>query len=164
MNGFRSPYRTPQTIDLLDSLTLFKLGFDTKTLYFRRNLAEPRSKPEIPIMVNAGNHDLKEDPDRVSVGAFERVWGDTYFTFWSHGKLFISLETQFFRSENQETKQLMAEQLDWLEDTLSDVSPTSPKTVFMHVPLFIEHADETDSDKGGFEETNFRICRNKTPS
>ena len=114
-------------------------------------------------MVNAGNHDLKEDPDRVSVGAFERVWGDTYFTFWSHGKLFISLETQFFRSENQETKQLMAEQLDWLEDTLSDVSPTSPKTVFMHVPLFIEHADETDSDKGGFEKTNFRISHSYMP-
>ena len=114
-------------------------------------------------MVNAGNHDLKEDPDRVSVGAFERVWGDTYFTFWSHGKLFISLETQFFRSENQETKELMAEQLDWLKDTLSDVSPTSPKTVFMHVPLFIEHADETDSDKGGFEKTNFRISHSYMP-
>ena len=121
-------------------------------------------------MVNAGNHDLKEDPDRVSVGAYERVWGDTYFTFWSHGKLFISLETQFFRSENQETKELMAEQLDWLKDTLSDVSPTSPKTVFMHVPLFIEHADETDSDKGVFatkkQTSEYRtvICCNKTPS
>ena len=114
-------------------------------------LYKPRSKSEIPIMVNAGNHDLKEDPDKVSVGAFERVWGDTYFTFWSHGSFFISLETQFFRSENQETKELMTKQLDWLKDTLSNVPSGISKTVFMHVPLFIEHPDETDSDKGEFD-------------
>ena len=128
LNGFKSPYRTAQTVDLLDSLTVFN--------------------SDIPIMINAGNHDLTEDPDKLSVGAFEHVWGDTYFTFWSNGQFFISLETQFFRSSRKETKELLVNEIAWLEDVFANISPLIAKTVMMHVPLFIDNVNETDSDKG----------------
>ena len=126
LNGFKSPYRTPQTVDLLDALTLID--------------------GDIPIMVNAGNHDMMEDPDDLSVGAFEHVWGDSFYTFWSHGRFFISLETQFFRT-TKSTK-LLNQEMKWLEEVFTNVEVAMPKTVLMHVPLFIDNVNETDSDKG----------------
>ena len=124
--GFKAPYRTPQTVDLLKSLNRFS----------------------IPVLFNAGNHDLNEDPERYQVDAFQRVWGDTYFHFWAKGRLFIALETQFFRSEKPETIDLMLEEIHWLEDLFKNMPSQIPKTVMMHAPLFIDNSMETDSDEG----------------
>ena len=76
-----SSYRNPQQLDLINDLALF----DNR----------------IPIMVNTGNHDINESPDKITVGAHQYVWGDPYFTFWVKGHIFLALESQFFRSEDQ---------------------------------------------------------------
>lgn len=128
--GFMSSYRSPQQIDLLNDLGMFDKN--------------------IPILVNTGNHDINEDPDKVTVGAHERVWGDAYFSFWVKGQIFLALESQFFRSENLETKKLAQEEIQWLTDLLSEMPKDTPKTIMIHVPLFIRTPDETDSEKGRY--------------
>jgi len=125
--GFKAPYRTPQTVDLITSLNRFDSS--------------------IPVLFNAGNHDLSEDPERYQLDAFQRVWGDTYFHFWAHGRLFIALETQFFRSSQPETIDLMLEEIHWLEELFNTMPKDIPKTVMMHAPLFIDNVLETDSDE-----------------
>ena len=126
--GFKAPYRTPQTVDLITSLSRFDSS--------------------IPVLFNAGNHDLSEDPERYQLDAFQRVWGDTYFNFWAHGRFFIALETQFFRSAHPETIDHMLEEIHWLEELFSTMPKDIPKTVMMHAPLFIDNVLETDSDQG----------------
>ena len=133
--GFKAPYRTPQTVDLLTSLNRFDSS--------------------IPVLFNAGNHDLTEDPERYQLDAFQRVWGDTYFHFWAHGRLFIALETQFFRSSQPETIDLMLEEIHWLEELFNNMPKDIPKTIMMHAPLFIDNVLETDSDEGMYK--NFKI-------
>ena len=103
----------------------------------------------IPILVNAGNHDIQESPRWFHVDGFQRTWGDTYFHFWVNGRVFIAIETQFFRSSQKETVKLMNEQLTWLRGLFSELPKNIPKTVMMHVPLFIDNADETDSEAPG---------------
>ena len=131
--GFKAPYRTPQTVDLLTSLNRFDSS--------------------IPVLFNAGNHDLTEDPERYQLDAFQRVWGDTYFHFWAHGRLFIALETQFFRSSQPETIDLMLEEIHWLEELFNNMPKDIPKTIMMHAPLFIDNVLETDSDEGLYKNT-----------
>ena len=46
-----SSYRNPQQLDLINDLALFD--------------------HRIPIMVNTGNHDINESPDKTTVGAHE---------------------------------------------------------------------------------------------
>ena len=135
--GFKAPYRTPQTVDLITSLNRFDSS--------------------IPVLFNAGNHDLSEDPERYQLDAFQRVWGDTYYHFWAHGRLFIALETQFFRSSQPETIDLMLEEIHWLDELLNTMPKDIPKTVMMHAPLFIDNVLETDSDEGivPFHQLNF---------
>ena len=91
----------------------------------------------------AGNHDL-EEPNPDIMDAYQKVWGESYFSFWNRGHLFVSVETQFYRSEDPETVPLMNEHNKWLEETLA--STDASKTVFQHVPLFIDNSEETDSE------------------
>ena len=72
------------------------------------------------------------------------VWGDAFYVFWAKQNIFIALESQFFRSPL--SMSLMAQELEWLEETFSQLPTEVPKTIMMHVPLFIDNADETDSD------------------
>jgi len=127
--GFMSSYRSPQQIDLLTDLGLFD--------------------KDIPILVNTGNHDINESPDKVTVGAHERVWGDAYFSFWVKGQIFLALESQFFRSEDPVTKEFAKEEIQWLTELLSEMPKETPKTIMIHVPLFIRTPDETDSEIDG---------------
>lgn len=123
--GFRPLYRPPQTLDIMRS--------------FESALAN-----DIPSFFLAGNHDLYENPTADLVDAYEKVWGQTYYSFWRHGHLFVVVETQYFRSTDENTLPLMNEQLTWLEKTMT--STDRAKTVVQHVPLFIQRADETDSE------------------
>ena len=135
--GFMSSYRSPQQIDLLTDLGLFD--------------------EDIPILVNTGNHDINESPDKVTVGAHERVWGDAYFSFWVKGQIFLALESQFFRSEDPVTKEFAKEEIQWLTELLSEMPKETPKTIMIHVPLFIRTPDETDSEIGTFVRQNIYI-------
>ena len=58
----------------------------------------------------------------------------------------MAIETQFFRSDDPETIKLAEKELEWIESTLSELPSDSPKTVFMHTPLFIDNPNETDSE------------------
>lgn len=125
--GFLSAYRPAQTLDFMESLNK---NFDN----------------DIPIFMIAGNHDLSPNPTPVEVDAYEKVWGDTYYYFWNAGHIFISFETQFFRSELNETVVLREKELKWLTSILEKLDVNAIKTVFQHVPMFIENANETDSE------------------
>jgi hypothetical protein len=91
----------------------------------------------------AGNHDLHE-PNPEILDSYEKVFGQSYFSFWNRGHFFLAVETQFYRSEDPRTLPLMEAHNKWLEATLS--SNDNSKTVFQHVPLFIDNSEETDSE------------------
>lgn len=122
--SFKPVYRPPQTYDLLTA--------------FEKSLSN-----NIPTFMLAGNHDL-EEPNPEIIDAYEKIWGESYFSFWNRGHFFIAVETQFYRSEDPRTLPLLEAHNKWLERTLS--SNENSKTVFQHVPLFIDNSEETDSE------------------
>lgn len=129
-DGFKAAYRPPQTYDLLEA---FKNAFNN----------------EIPTFMLAGNHDLTESPKFIHVNSYEMTWGQSYYHFRYAGQIFIAIETQYFRSEEADTVQYRNDQLDWLTTIFNELPKNEIKTVFQHVPLFIETADETDSELDG---------------
>lgn len=128
--GFLPPYRPAQTLDLMQNL-------------------QENFRNDIPMFMLAGNHDLTENTEFKHLDAFEKVWGNGYFYFWNGGRVFISLETQLFRSEQKATVELLRKEIDWLVKLFQKLPHDAPKTVFQHVALFIEKALEVDSARVG---------------
>jgi hypothetical protein len=76
---------------------------------------------DIPTMMIAGNHDMTEHPSRLHVHPYEMVWGQNYYHFWVGGHLFIALESQYFRSDEDATSELREQHIIWLETLLESV-------------------------------------------
>lgn len=101
---------------------------------------------DIPFLVIPGNHDLSEDTRREHLKLYTDTWGDPYFHFWNAERAFVALETQLFRSEEPETVSMRHLQIDWLKKLFTSISSKMPKTLFQHVPLFLQNANEPDSN------------------
>lgn len=128
--GFKAAYRPPQTYDLMES---FKTALPA----------------EIPTFMIAGNHDLTSSPQFIHVDSYEKSWGQTYYHFRYGGRIFIAIESQYYRSDDPGTVALRNEQMAWLEELFQNMPKDEPKTVFQHAPLFVATAQETDSELDG---------------
>lgn len=106
----------------------------------------------IPILCVSGNHDIGNHPDINSMRWYHRTFGDDYYSFWCGGSLFIVLNTQYLKNPPQVLYEEVHHQLRWLETLLQSVAlyHTPPKHVilFMHIPMFYDHPDESTHPYG----------------
>ncbi len=102
-----------------------------------------------PIHWVPGNHDIGVDnltPDRDSVAAYRSEFGHDYYTFKYDESKFIVLNSVLLdRPENVPDEHLR--QMDFLGDTLRsrDSRDSEHVVAFMHHPLFLRNAEESDS-------------------
>ena len=100
-------------------------------------------RPEIPLVVLPGNHDVGNAPTVESLAAYTSCFGDDYFAYWLGGVRCIVLNTQLF-SDSTLAQDMQAQQELWFLAILEEVREKQPKHVliFQHIPWFIDAEDE----------------------
>lgn len=94
---------------------------------------------------NAGNHDLGDKMNFLSVQRYQSEFGDTYFKFYLGNVLFIVLNSQLLFDANECTA-LLDEQNRWLDEILkNEAEQCQHVIVLQHHPLFTSDLDEKDS-------------------
>lgn len=149
-----------------DSSTLYKehpLGTETEE-QIESNMEALATKLELKfgtrVFPTLGNHDrhpntgcpLPSDPDYENyLDKVARLWsrwlepralatvrkGGYYYVDVFSGIRLISLNTMFFWTENNELEEDIADQFEWLEETLSSMPSTRKAIIFGHIPPFI---------------------------
>lgn len=110
-----------------------------------------------PLHVVPGNHDLGDNVSHLtaanhevisttSLQRYRELFGQDYWSLQLNGWQFIGLNAQLFGSAGQEEQRM----LNWLNEVLlqpdgSERSKPRPIGVFLHKPLFRQHAEEEDS-------------------
>lgn len=54
---------------------------------------------DIPLVLQPGNHDIGQNATSETVQAYVERFGDDYFSFWAGGVLYVSLNSQYYRSD-----------------------------------------------------------------
>lgn len=100
---------------------------------------------DIPLYNVPGNHDVGNVPSPQDVAAYSKEFGPDHYSFRYGNMLGIVLNSNYLHSPDSAPDKAN-EQADWLKRTLDSASNRSytAKVVFMHHPLFIERADESD--------------------
>ena len=108
------------------------------------------------------NHDFNcfvntfsgNQPSKDTIHRYRSTWGDDYFSFWTHGCLFIVLNSQLYEDCSL-TEDLASEQDEWLDQVLLETAKAKYTFVFQHIPWFLKTPDE---DKEYFNiETGLRM-------
>ena len=84
---------------------------------------------------------LGNRPTKESIYRYKSIWGDDYFSFWSHGCLFIVLNSQFYEDCSL-TQDLAQKQDAWLDEILKEAKVAKHTFVFQHIPWFLKDPDE----------------------
>ena len=93
-------------------------------------------------------------PSKDTIHRYRSTWGDDYFSFWTHGCLFIVLNSQLYEDCSL-TEDLASEQDEWLDQVLLETEKAKYTFVFQHIPWFLKTPDE---DKEYFNiETGLRM-------
>jgi len=109
---------------------------------------------DIPLVCVCGNHDVGNQPSKDTIHRYRSTWGDDYFSFWTHGCLFIVLNSQLYEDCSL-TEDLASEQDEWLDQVLLETAKAKYTFVFQHIPWFLKTPDE---DKEYFNiETGLRM-------
>jgi 3',5'-cyclic AMP phosphodiesterase CpdA len=92
----------------------------------------------IPIVLQPGNHDLGQVPTPASVARYVSRHGDDFFSFWTGGVCFLSLNSQYYLPRGAEqTGSLGEAQLQWLEREVA--GPCGARKRRAHV-VMLSHA------------------------
>ncbi len=98
--------------------------------------------PCIKLVCICGNHDVGDTPTIQSIDAYKKEFGEDYYSFWVNGCKFICLNSQIY-FDSSKIPELKLSQDKWLNDELAkDNNDYKHLTVFQHIPLFLETADE----------------------
>ncbi len=97
-----------------------------------RLFMERAKKLDVPFVTVPGNHDAKDTASDV----YEKIFGPRYYSFSIGEDYFIMLD-----DSNQE--RIEPAQMEWFEGELVESEAYRYCTVFMHVPAFKGHRDET---------------------
>ena len=80
-------------------------------------------------------------PSKDTIHRYRSTWGDDYFSFWTHGCLFIVLNSQLYEDCSL-TEDLASEQDEWLDQVLLETAKAKYTFVFQHIPWFLKTPDE----------------------
>jgi hypothetical protein len=99
--------------------------------------------PDIPLVLQPGNHDVGQSPTPADIERYRQRFGDDYFEFWVGGVLYIALNSQYYRDDSAVERERL-EQDAWVERTFASALERRPKHVVMlsHVPPFVHDEEE----------------------
>ena len=99
--------------------------------------------PDIPLVLQPGNHDIGQSPTPADIERYRQRFGDDYFEFWVGGVLYIALNSQYYRDDSAVERERL-EQDAWVERTFASALERRPKHVVMlsHVPPFVHDEEE----------------------
>ena len=100
------------------------------------------SKIDIDIHHIPGNHDVGLDPNNLSnegLDFYSKNFGNDFYNFsWNEFELIFLNSSKFMNYSNQEH---YFEQIEFIEETLKNISPRKRLIIFMHHPPFIDKKD-----------------------
>lgn len=118
---------------------------------------------ETNLYVLCGNHDIKDTPTKTTIEHFEKIWGNSYYSFMHNHCCFIILNSAVFY-DSSKVPEFAQRQIEWLEETLkkAEDQKVKHKFVFMHHPLAYDDINE-EEDIGSvyLDKINFYIQKNR---
>lgn len=99
-------------------------------------------KPQIPVYLTPGNHDLGSPPDKESIKNYRKNYGSDKFSFTHKGSAFIGFNTSIIKDKLNRLEQ---KQYQWLDRKLKESQEASHIVLFCHFPFFIQSVDEPES-------------------
>jgi len=98
---------------------------------------------DIPLVLQPGNHDIGQHATIETIRTYAERFGDDYFSFWAGGVLYVSLNSQFYRSDKG-IEHLRKAQDEWAIETFRTAKTLGAKHVvgLSHVPPFV--GDESE--------------------
>jgi len=99
--------------------------------------------PEIPIVLQPGNHDVGQTPNPDDVDRYCNRFGDDYFSCWVGGVFYISINSQYYM-DCVNTPQLREAQDQWIMERLESGAARAAKhiVILSHVPPCMGDEDE----------------------
>lgn len=124
-------WNNPETVKAYDKLAELYLG-EAKKL-----------KSGIPIYHVAGNHDVSLKPTPQTIAWYKKHFGEPYYTFTHKKSLFVVLESNLLREE-ENAPSIAKAQMQWLKLKLKETANKGyvHKTAYMHHPMCLESVDE----------------------
>jgi len=101
--------------------------------------------PAIPLLCVAGNHDVGNKPDRDSLAAYRRRFGDDTFGFWVGGVRGLVLDSTLYHDPSAAPED-QKKQEAWFEQELAAAKKSKPRhlLVFQHHPWFLQGPEDKD--------------------
>lgn len=102
-----------------------------------------KARLQVPCYCAPGNHDVGNDPSRLSLKQYRKYEGNDYYSFDRGGCTFLVLNTQLWKSPLPGA----TEQQDaWLEHSLAKAREKGrPVFVIEHYPPFVKSPNETNA-------------------
>jgi 3',5'-cyclic AMP phosphodiesterase CpdA len=106
---------------------------------------EGKIDKSIPYYQVAGNHDVGNDPTPESLAAYRRTFGPDYYSFRQGPVFGIVLNSSLYKAPAKALEEA-AKQQRWLEAELEKgrTSGAAQIVIFLHIPMFLERADEPE--------------------
>lgn len=112
----------------------------TQIKEFKRITA--KINPKIPVYYTPGNHDLGQTPDKKSIKAYIKNYGNDQFSFKCNGSSFIGFNSSLIKANLTKSEQ---QQYNWLRKRLKESQGSSHLILFCHFPFFNHTVDEPNS-------------------
>jgi len=116
----------------------------------KRNLEIKRFKEiyssideQIPLVCVCGNHDVGNRPNPFTISQYTENFGEDYFSFWCGGVKCVVLNSQLIKDPSDCQREAQAHDI-WLNDELKCEENAIHKLAFMHIPPFINDAEEPE--------------------
>lgn len=113
--------------------------------------------PSIHLYSAPGNHDVENDPTPESIAAYRKNIGPDYYSFREGSVFGIVLNSSYLKSPAK-VQDEARKQETWLAAELEKAKASGAlPVVFLHIPLFLEKADEPEQYFNQPVETRQRI-------
>eukprot|EP00316_Scyphosphaera_apsteinii_P012134 CAMPEP_0119305612 /NCGR_PEP_ID=MMETSP1333-20130426/6572_1 /TAXON_ID=418940 /ORGANISM="Scyphosphaera apsteinii, Strain RCC1455" /LENGTH=418 /DNA_ID=CAMNT_0007308751 /DNA_START=157 /DNA_END=1413 /DNA_ORIENTATION=- len=108
--------------------------------------------PQIPLVLQPGNHDLGQQPLLRHIAEYRLHFGDDYFCFWVGGVLFVAINSQYYtgrtagHAAGAALSSLGEAQDEWLLRLLRSEAARRARhvAVLSHVPPFVDNEAEEE--------------------
>ena len=80
--------------------------------------------PDIPLVLQPGNHDIGQSPTPADIERYRQRFGDDYFEFWVGGVLYIALNSQYYRDDSAVVRERLEQDLLVIEGQVDELLAT----------------------------------------
>jgi serine/threonine-protein phosphatase CPPED1 len=98
--------------------------------------------PEIPVYYTPGNHDVGQNPDKLSLKKYKENYGKDRFAFIHKGSVFIGINTSIIKARMQAQEE---KQYKWLVNKLKKSNLKNQIVLFCHYPFYNTQPAEVET-------------------